>query len=418
MHSACGTYAAGGSPAKRPRWEVADIFSFYGEQYRLSHSLPLSRLKVMHAVEVCRTAYLGGHIERCDSCGFQQHSYNSCRNRHCPKCQTLTKARWLQKRKEELLPTGYFHNVFTLPHELNPLALCNQKTVYDMLFRSVSETLLQFGRNPENGLGGKLGFLGILHTWDQTLMDHIHLHCVIAGGALSFDRSRWVPAREGFLFSVRALSRVFRGKFTDYLKSAFKDGTLIFPGKTAPLATDRCFSRFIDDLKKKEWVVYCKKPFAGAEQVLDYIGRYTHRVAISNNRIVDAKNGKVTFTYRDRRDGDILKEMTLKAEEFIRRFLLHVLPGGYVRIRHFGFLANRLKKENIKRCRELIGAGKRLPESTDMTTQELMLDLTGVDISVCPCCKDGTMRIVDEIVPLWRRLSIRYSPEPQYMDSS
>ncbi len=402
---------AGESPAKRPKWEVADIFSFYGEQYRLSHSLPLSRLKVMHAVEVCRTAYLGGHVEKCDSCGFQQHSYNSCRNRHCPKCQTLTKARWLQKRKEELLPAGYFHNVFTLPHELNPLAICNQKAVYDILFRSVSETLLQFGINPQNRLGGRLGFLGILHTWDQTMMDHIHLHCVIAGGALSFDRSRWIPARADYLFNVKALSIVFREKFIDHLENAFESAKLIFPGKTASFGTRKGFSRLIDDLRKNRWIVYSKKSFAGAEQVLDYIGRYTHRIAISNNRIVDAKNGKVTFTYRDRRDGDILKEMTLKAEEFIRRFLLHVLPKGYVRIRHFGFLANRLKKENIKRCRELICDSERLSESADKTTQELMLELTGVDITVCPCCKNGTMRIVEVISPLWE-------VKPQYMDSS
>lgn len=411
MHSTCGTSTAGECSAERPKQEVAEIFRMYGKEYRCNHALPLSHLKVMHLIEVCRTSYLGGHVEKCDSCGFEKYSYNSCRNRHCPKCQSITKAKWLEARKAELLPVGYFHLVFTLPHELNPVSKYNQKVVFDILFRSVSETILQFGSNPENGLGGKLGFLCILHTWNQTLMDHIHLHCVIAGGALSFDHSRWIPARESYLFSVRALSRVFRGKFTDYMKSAFKDGKLIFPGKTVPLAIDRGFSRFIDDLKKKEWVVYCKKPFAGTEQVLDYIGRYTHRIAISNHRIVDVKDGKVIFTYRDRRDGDILKEMTLKAEEFIRRFLLHVLPDGYVRIRHFGFLANRLTKENIIRCWELIGASKKLPESADKTTQELMLELTGVDITVCPCCKEGTMRIVEEISPLWK-------VKPQYMDSS
>ncbi len=411
MHSACGTSAAGERSAKRPKWEVADIFSFYGEPYRLGHSLPLSRLKVMHAIEVCRTVYLGGHLERCDSCGFQQPAYNSCRNRHCPKCQTLTKAKWLEARKAELLPAGYFHNVFTLPHELNPLAICNQKAVYDILFRSVSETLLQFGRNPKNRLGGKLGFITILHTWDQTLMDHIHLHCVIAGGALSFDNNRWIYARENYLFSVKALSRLFRGKFIDYLKTAFEEGKLIFPGQTYTFGTRKGFLALIRRLKKRDWVVYSKKPFAGPEKVLDYIGRYTHRVAISNHRIVDVKDGRVTFTYRDRGNDNMLRKMTLKAEEFIRRFLLHVLPVGYVRIRHSGFLANRYKKDNIKRCRELMGHSQELPESTEKTSQELMLELTGIDISRCPCCKEGTLRVIEEISPLWK-------VKPQYMDSS
>lgn len=409
---------AGESSAKRPKWEVADIFSFYGEQYRLSHSLPLSHLKVMHAVEVCRTAYLGGHLQRCDSCGFEKPSYNSCRNRHCPKCQTLTKAKWLEARKAELLSVGYFHNVFTLSHELNPVARCNQKVIFDILFRSVSETLLQFGENLENRLGGKLGFITILHTWDQTLLDHIHLHCVIPGGALSFDNSRWIPARADYLFNVKALSIVFREKFIDYLESAFESGKLIFPGETASLGIRKGFSRLIEELRKNRWVVYSKKPFAGAEQVLDYIGRYTHRVAISNNRIINIAAGNVTFTYRDRRKGSKLKKMTLKAEEFIRRFLLHVLPDRYVRIRHFGFLANRYKKDNIRRCQELMGHSQELPERVEKTTQELMLELTGVDITRCPCCKKGEMIIVKEISPLWERPVISYSPEPQYMDSS
>jgi hypothetical protein len=301
---------------------------------------------------------------------------------------------------------------------LNPVALCNQKVIFDILFRSVSETLLQFGRNPKNNLVGKLGFLAILHTWDQTLLDHIHLHCVIAGGALSFDTNRWIPARADYLFNVKALSIVFREKFIDYLESAFESGELIFPGKTASLGIRKGFSRLIDDLRKNRWVVYSKKPFAGAEQVLDYIGRYTHRVAVSNNRIINVENGKVTFTYRDRRKGDKLKKMTLKAEEFIRRFLLHVLPDRYVRIRHFGFLANRYRKNNIRYCRKLMGHSTELPERVEKTTQELMLELTGIDITRCPCCKKGNMIIVKEITPLWDRLVINYSPEPQYMDSS
>lgn len=392
----------------KPQWEVADIFRLHGRQYRERHSLPLSHLKVMHSIEVCRTAYLGGHVERCDSCGYERHAYNSCRNRHCPKCQTLTKAKWLEDRKSEILPAGYFHAVFTLPHELNHIALRNQKIIFDILFRAVSETLLEFGRN---NLGGKLGLLAILHTWDQTLMDHIHLHCVVPGGALSFDKTAWIPAGKNYLFSVKALSQVFRGKFLDYLKRVFTSGELIFPGKISNLSGAKEFSTFMDCLKSKDWVMYCKKPFAGPEKVLDYIGRYTHRVAISNNRIANVENGMVTFTYRDRKNADVRKTMTVKAEEFIRRFLLHVLPQGFVRIRHFGFLANRYKKETIQRCRELIDDSQQSRECPDKTNQELMLELTGIDITMCPCCKKGTLRIIREIFPLWELKSA-------YMDSS
>ena len=352
-------------PLRRPKREVADIFCLYGKEYRCNHAMPLSHRKVMQSIEVCRTSYLGGHVEKCSLCGFRKPSYNSCRNRHCPKCQSLTKARWLEDRKSELLPVGYFHNVFTLPHELNPLALRNKKTVYSILFKAVSETLLEFGRN---NIGGRLGFLCILHTWNQVLMDHFHLHCVIPAGALSFDKSRWIPAKKNFLFQVDKLSIVFREKFIDYLETAFANGDLIFPGKIAMLATQRQFSRFIDSLRENQWVVYSKKPFAGPEQVLDYIGRYTHRVAISNNRIVNVQSGKVSFNYRDRKHGDVSKAMTLKADEFIRRFLLHVLPEGFVRIRHFGVLANRCKKENIQHIRELTGASENKKEKTKKNT--------------------------------------------------
>jgi len=392
----------------RPKWEVADIFRMHGKEYRCNHPAPSSHLKVMHSIEVCRTAYLGGHVQKCDSCGYEHPAYNSCRNRHCPKCQSLTKAQWLEDRKSELLPVGYFHAVFTLPHELNSLALCNKKAVYDILFRSVSETLLQFGKN---NLKSQLGFLCILHTWDQTLLDHFHLHCVVPAGALSFDKSRWIPAKKSFLFHVESLSVVFREKFIDYLETAFDKGDLVFPGKTAALGPRRRFLRFIDSLREHRWVVYCKKPFAGPEHVLQYIGRYTHRVAISNNRILSVDNGKVTFTYRDRRHGDTVKTMTIGAEEFIRRFLLHVLPNGFMRIRHFGFLANRCKKDNIQRIRELNSISESIPEKTKKNTQELMLELTGMDVSMCPCCKKGLMVAVAEINPRWKAI-------PQYMDSS
>lgn len=386
-------------PQARPNWEVADIFLDCGGPYRVSHPLPLSHLKIMHAIEVCRTAYLGGHIEKCDSCGFERYSYNSCRNRHCPKCQALTKARWLEARKAELLPVTYFHNVFTLPHDLNPIVLCNKKVVFDILFKSVSETLLEFGRNPKNGLGGKLGFIVILHSWDQTLMDHFHLHCVIPAGALCFDSSRWIAAHKAFLFPVKALSKVFRGKFIQFLEKAFANGELIFPANTEHLRTQKGFSRLIDQLWKKDWVVYSKKPFACPEQVLDYLGRYTHRVAISNHRIIAFEKGKVSFKYRDRKDNETVKVMTLEAEEFIRRFLLHVVPDGFMRIRHFGFLANRSKKQNLSRCRQLLGLSLELPKPTEKTTQELMLQLTGIDLTKCPCCNQGNMIVIAELLP-------------------
>lgn len=379
---------------ERPSYEVADIFRQYGEQYRSNHPLSTAHLKVMHDIEVCRTAYLGGHLEQCDCCGFQRCSYNSCRNRHCPKCQALTKARWLEARKVELLPVTYFHSVFTLPHELNPLTLCNKKVIFNLLFKAVSETLTQFGANPENGLGGKLGFTCILHTWDQTLLDHFHLHCLIPGGALSFDNERWTFARDDFLFPVKALSKVFRGKFIDFLKQAFAKGKLIFPGATQHLKSRREFSRLLDQLWEKDWVVYSKKPFAGPEQVLDYLGRYTHRVAISNNRIIDVDNGRVAFTYKDRKDNDSRKVMTLQPDEFIRRFLLHVLPEGFMRIRHFGFLSNRSKKHSLTLCRQLLGLPPELPEVANQSSRELMLELTGIDPTKCPQCTRGTMVVI------------------------
>lgn len=381
----------------RPKFEVADVFRLHGKTYRHNHRLPLGHLKVMHAIEVCRTAYLGGHVERCDSCGFERQAYNSCRNRHCPKCQALAKARWLEARKAELLNVQYFHSVFTIPHELNRIAQCNKKVVYDILFRAVKETLQEFGADPRHGLGGKIGFTAILHTWDQKLLDHIHLHCVIPGGALSLDGERWTHARKGYLFPVRALSKVFRGKFIDFLKGAFATGNLKFPGMTEPLGNAGEFARLLRRLWKKNWVVYSKTSFAGPEKVLDYLGRYTHRVAISNHRITKVVDGTVSFAYRDRADGNRKKTRSITASEFIRRFLLHVLPKSYVRIRHYGFLAGRSKKHNLARCRELLGMCPDEPEQQKRDTRELMLELTGLDLEQCPHCREGKMHVVEEI---------------------
>ena len=277
MIVACSPHAPG---APRPRWEVADVFRKYGEAYRHAQRLPLSHLEVMHAIEVCRTESLGGHVERCDACGFERHAYNSCRNRHCPKCQALAKAAWLEARKADLLDVGYFHVVFTLPHALNPIALRNKKTVYDLLFRAAADTLQTFAAAPRNGLGGKIGFTAVLHTWDQQLRDHVHLHCLVPAGALAPDRSRWIHARNGFLFPVKALSKVFRGKFIASLRQAHRGARLRFPGKTASLAAPAAFGQLLNARWKKPWVVYAKPPFGGPETVLDYLGRYTHRVAI------------------------------------------------------------------------------------------------------------------------------------------
>lgn len=385
-------------------WEVADIFRESGEAYRSKKTASFEQLKVMQAIEVCRTAYLGGHLEQCDNCGHERPAYNSCRNRHCPKCQALKKAQWVEDRKAELLPVPYFHNVFTLPHELNPIALCNKGVLYAMLFKTVSETLLVFGRN---NLSGTLGFTAILHTWEQRLLDHIHLHCVIPGGVLSPDKTKWIPTAENYLFNVEALSLVFRGKFITYLQKAYANGELEFPGDTVKYATAKGFSDLIKRLRSKAWVVYSKKPFAGPEQVLQYLGRYTHRIAISNNRIMDFKDGKVTFTYRDRKDNDTIKPKTLEAEEFIRRFLLHVLPDGFMKIRHFGILSNRYKKENVKHCRELLGVNSPPPECTKKTAVELMLELTGTDITRCPCCKKGRMITLKEMPYPLRRVHRR-----------
>ena len=376
---------AAGQNKGRP--ELADIFRHYGDRYRKTHCLPAAHRKVMRAIEVCRTAELGGHFKQCDTCGFEHPSYNSCRNRHCPKCQSLAKAQWLQKQSAELLPVGYFHLVFTLPHLLNGLILAHKKILLSLLFKAVSETLLEFGRTR---FGGTVGIIAVLHTWDQTLNDHFHLHCLIPAGALSLDQSRWIAARPNFLFAVKALSVVFRGKFLDLLTQAGENGRIETP------------SERLKALRKKNWIVYAKKPFGSPRTVLDYLGRYTHRVALSNERILSVQNGQVTFTYRDRKDKDRLKSMTLDAQEFIRRFLLHVLPDGFMRIRHFGFLANRAKKHALPQCRKLLGLSSALPELPKKSAHDLLLELTGIDLSRCPRCQKGTLIVIGELPKVLR----------------
>lgn len=377
---------AAGERNRRP--ELADIFRQYGESYQRTHRLSACEQKVMRAISVCRTQELGGHLDRCDACGFERPAYNSCRNRHCPKCQSLAKAQWLEKQTCELLPVGYFHLVFTLPHEFNRLILANKKMVLGLLFRAVSETLVEFGRSR---LKGTLGIIAVLHTWDQTLKDHFHLHCLVPSGALSLDQSRWIAARKNFLFSVKALSRVFRGKFLGLLQHNIDRGKLQIKGEE------------VQEAREKNWVVYAKKPFGSPQTVLDYLGRYTHRVALSNDRILQVENGKVILSYRDRKDGDRKRILTLEAQEFIRRFLLHVLPDGFMRIRHFGLLANRSKKQALTQCRQLLDLDPALPKSPVLSAKDLLLKITGIDLSRCPCCHEGTMIVVGDLVASSRR---------------
>ncbi|MBU1169569.1 MAG: IS91 family transposase [Proteobacteria bacterium] len=370
--------------------EMAEIFRRYIGDYQKSYKLHPDHYKVVGDILECRTPFLGGHIHVCNDCDSTAHVYNSCGNRHCPKCQTMAKARWLEARKAELLPVPYFHSVFTLPHSINPLALCNKKVVYALLFKSVSETLLTFGENPKNGMGGKLGVIGILHTWNQQLMDHIHLHFLVPGGVLSPDKTAFKTCPETFLFPVKALSEVFRGKFMEGLKEAFDKKTLIFPGQAARFESPKGFRTLVSELWSTPWVVYSKPPFSGPETVLEYMARYTHRVAISNNRIISCENGRVTFSYKNRKK-DRIEELTLDAVEFIRRFLLHVVPPNFMRIRHFGLFANRCKKKNIALCRALLGVTTPQGKTAKKSIEDIMLSLTGEDIKRCPVCQKGIM---------------------------
>jgi predicted Zn-ribbon and HTH transcriptional regulator len=380
-----------------PKFEVADIFRLYGEGFRQNNKLSNAQLKVMRHIEICRTAELGGHVEQCSDCGFERISYNSCRDRHCPKCQTLAKEKWLNDRKAELLPCGYFHMVFTLPHVLNPVVLCNKKVALGILFTAVNQTLQSFARDPQWRLEGQLGFILVLHSWSQTLMDHFHLHCLIPGGALSFTKENWKPANESFLFRIQSLAKEFKKRYLALLQTSYTKNELIFPGNTAQYESREAFDLLIQSASKSKWIAYAKRPFAGPEQVLGYLGRYTHRIAISNHRIQSIDNGKVVFTYRDRANDNELKTMTVSANEFIRRFLLHVLPEGFMKIRYFGFLSNRNKGEAIQLIRSLIDSETEWPERVTETVIEMLFRLTGEDITCCPECKKGKMRTIQRL---------------------
>ncbi len=368
---------------KKAKLHVADIFRHHMEDYRKSYRLGPQDRKIVSDITRCRTAYLGGHIERCTHCGTQRITYRSCRNRHCPTCQHIPRERWLEARKAELLPTQYFHLVFTLPHQLNAMVLRNKTVMLNILFQSVSRTLLCFGQNE---LGGKLGFMAILHSWDQPLNAHFHLHCLVAGGAVSADGSQWIACQHNYLFNQEALSRVFRAKFMELTSRAFERGKLNLTGS---------YPQLKNTLYDKTWVVSVRDPIKRPQDVLQYLARYTHRVAIANSRLLALKNSTVTFTYKDRQNNRTAHQ-TISAVEFIRRFLLHSLPQSFVRIRHFGFLANRNRMGNLNKIRQLMGLSAQAQRHR-ASLEEMMLKLTGIDITLCPCCKKGTMRVVTEI---------------------
>ena len=374
----------------RPPLEVADLIRSAGAAFlkRNRQWLSWKHVKVLLAIARCRTAALGGHLDQCTRCGHRAISYNSCRNRHCPKCQTSARERWIAARRRELLPTRYVHVVFTLPPQLAPLALQNKKVIYGLLFRASSETLLEVARDPRH-LGAEIGFFTVLHTWNQKLGLHPHVHCVIPAGGLSLDHTHWVKSRDRFFLPIKVLSRVFRGKFVAGLKRAWQDGRLHFYGNLALLAEPKIFATWLRPLFRKDWVVYAKPPFGGPEYVLQYLGRYTHRVAISNHRLVSFADGKVTFRWRDSAHHNEQKLMTLSLDEFLRRFLLHLLPKGFVRIRNFGFLANRRRATLLPLCFALLG-------SAPQAEQDRSGSKNSSDLWLCPKC-GAPMMVIERL---------------------
>jgi hypothetical protein len=374
----------------RPPLEVADLIRIAGDAFieRNRQWIGWKHVKVLLAIARCRTAALGGHLDECTRCGHRAISYNSCRNRHCPKCQTGARERWIAARQRELLPTRYVHVVFTLPRELAPLVLQNRKAVYDLLFRASAETLMEVARDPRH-LGTEIGFFSVLHTWNQKLGLHPHVHCVIPAGGLSLDHTRWTSSHYRFFLPIKVLSRVFRGKFVAALKRAFEDGQLSFHGNLRLLAQPKTFCSWLRPLFRKDWVVYAKRPFGGPEYVLQYLGRYTHRVAISNHRLVSLTDGQVTFRWRDSAHHNEQKLLPISVDEFLRRFLLHLLPQGFVRIRNFGFLANRRRATLLPLCFQLLCAAQKPPTQPDTSSTNGPADLWR-----CPNC-GGPMKVIE-----------------------
>lgn len=375
--------------------ELADIFHHYSHDYIKSHPLHTQQYKAIRAIMACRTAKLGGHMSRCDSCNYEKISYNSCRNRHCPKCQSMQKERWIRARQAELLPVEYFHVVFTLPHALNPLAQGRPTLIYNMLFQAASETLLSFSSNPK-WLGAKPSITMVLHTWAQNVSQHLHVHCIVSGGGLT-KSNEWKNCKKKFLFPVRALSKVFRGKYLEKLKLSLSNKKVHLPKGFTNSVT---IKNFMAPLYKTDWVVYAKPPFAGPEQVLAYLGRYTHKIAISNQRLISMQNNNITFKWRDYADNNKSKIMILNSHEFIRRYLLHVLPKGFQRLRHYGILANRFKKANLNQARQALNQPQYI-EVINESIDEIMFKVTGEDITICPRCRIGRLGTVMSLIPQW-----------------
>jgi Putative transposase/Transposase zinc-binding domain len=402
----------------RPRLEVADVIRSCRDAFLQKYGAGLTPVqrRALDDLTACRTAALGGHILGCMDCGHQEISYNSCGNRHCPKCQGTDAARWLETQAADLLDTPYFHVVLTLPGALGPIALANPREVYGLLMRAAAKTLLEVAANPKH-LGADVGVLAVLHTWGQNLALHPHVHCVVTGGGLAPDESRWIAGRDDYFLPVPILRRVFRGKFLSGLRAAFKRGKLRFPGDLAPLERSDQFNALLSKVVRTEWVVYAKRPFeGGAEIVLKYLARYTHKAAISNHRLVDLANGRVSFQWKDYAHGGRQGIMTLDAVEFVRRFLMHVLPSGFVRVRHYGLLANRHRQEKLARCRELLGTAitprtDTAPSDVDPVTLAVP-ETTVTPTRVCPQCGSGRMFVIGEIPPLPKAARIRAGLEP------
>jgi putative transposase/transposase-like zinc-binding protein len=370
----------------RPRLEVADIFRRHGDAFRAAQGDRLSHVqrRVMAAIEACRTATLGGHVERCEDCGEVRVAYNSCRNRHCPKCQGLARAQWLADRRADLLPVPYFHVVFTVPAPIAAIALQNKAVVYDILFKAAADTIRVIAADPKH-LGAEAGMIAILHTWGQTLTHHPHVHCVVPGGGLA-SNGRWIGCRAGFFLPVRVLSRLYRRLFLEHLQAAFDAGQLMFFGELAALIEPVAFAEHLKPMRRVEWIVYAKRPFGGPHQVLEYLGRYTHRVAIANSRLLACADGQVRFRWKDYRGQNKSKAMTLDTTEFIRRFLLHVLPNNFRRIRHFGFLANACRAAKLRQIRGALDIAEPPKPVEPSDYRERYAALTGQRLDICPVC--------------------------------
>jgi hypothetical protein len=383
---------------KYHKLEIADVFregfDAYCEKYG---PLPKQHYQVANAVINCRTATMGGHIDRCENCGHEQISYNSCRNRHCPRCQAFARAKWVQDRMEELLPVQYFHIVFTVPQQLNPFALRNKRVFYNILFRAVSETISELAKDPK-WLGVTTGFMAVLHSWGQNLLDHPHIHCIVPGGGMDNNKPKWKHAKKDFILPNKVMASLFRGKCLDYFKKAVKAEKIMFWGNLGPFKKRDKFKNLINSLYQKDWVVYAKPPFAGPEAVIKYLGNYTHRIAIANSRLISMENGAVTFKWKSYTDGGKTKIMTLPIVEFIRRFLLHVLPTGFKRIRQYGFLSNRVRSQKLSLCREWFGQKQSEKKVNATKWNEIIMELTGVDPTICPVCHKGRLKRIRDIL--------------------